>query len=106
MTFHQALINLFLMLGTFFCVVATIGILRLPDVFLRIHAATKASTLGLIFLCLATALRFSQPTIIAKCLLIILFLFLTTPISAHLIARAAKKRNNPMADKTCIDEYT
>lgn len=102
-------ISILLGLGTFFCAVATIGILRLPDVFLRIHAATKASTFGILFLATATALRFgsgeASVAVNTKCALLVVFLFLTAPVSAHLIGRAARKRQNPQSERTTIDEY-
>lgn len=102
----QILMNPLLMLGTFFCIVASLGVLRLPDVFLRIHAASKASTLGVIFLSIATAIRFADTSpVVAKCFLIVVFLFLTAPVSAHLIGRAARKRQNPMSDRLRTDEY-
>lgn len=105
MNLINTLSDVFLGLGTFFCMVSVIGILRLPDVFLRLHAASKASTLGLIFLCLATALNFQEPHAIAKSLIVVAFVFLTAPVSGHLIARAAKRRKNPLTKATVTDEY-
>ena len=102
-------LNTCLVLGTFFCAVATIGILRMPDVFLRIHTATKASTLGVMLLALAGVLKYwDSPefaSVAAKSALIVIFLLLTTPVAAHLIGRAARARENPMSDKTSLDEY-
>ncbi|HVJ65157.1 MAG TPA: monovalent cation/H(+) antiporter subunit G [Bdellovibrionota bacterium] len=102
-------INACLVLGTFFCAVATIGILRMPDVFLRIHTATKASTLGLMLLALSGVLKFwGSPefaAVAAKSALIVIFLLLTTPVAAHLIGRAARARANPTSAKMSLDEY-
>jgi len=76
--------------GLFFMLVAAIGVLRMPDLFTRMHAATKASTLGISGILLA-ALVYFQATgaVTTKVALIILFFFLTAPVGAHALGRAA-----------------
>jgi multicomponent Na+:H+ antiporter subunit G len=105
----EFLMNASLIAGTFFCVVAVVGILRMPDVFLRIHTVSKASTLGVALLALATCLKFwGSPDfapVATKCALIVIFLLLTAPVSAHLIGRAAKNRGNALSERTTLDEY-
>ena len=80
---------LFFILGSFLMFLAGLGLLRLPDVFLRMSAATKASTLGAGFILLAAALYFEDLGTTSRALATIFFLVLTGPVAAHRIARAA-----------------
>lgn len=76
--------------GLFFMLVAAIGVLRMPDLFTRMHAATKASTLGISSILLAALVYFQASGAVAtKVVLIILFFFLTAPVGAHALGRAA-----------------
>ncbi len=81
------------LLGSIFFLISAIGLLRLPDFFCRIHAPTKAATLGTILLGLSSVLRsLGQGTLIwVEDLAIILFLFLTVPVSSQVLARAASR---------------
>ncbi|MFY9209531.1 MAG: monovalent cation/H(+) antiporter subunit G [Aestuariivita sp.] len=78
-----------LILGGAFTLVAGIGIFRMPDVFIRMHASTKVGTLGSGLILAAVAVYFQEPSVIFKVVLVILFLVLTAPIGAHMIGRAA-----------------
>ena len=78
-----------LLVGSFFILVGAIGLVRLPDVFMRLHAPTKATTLGVGGMLLASMAWSLAATPSLKELLITLFLFVTAPVSAHLLARAA-----------------
>jgi multicomponent Na+:H+ antiporter subunit G len=75
--------------GALFIGLAGIGILRMPDLYSRLHAASKAATLGVAFLAIAVVLNFEDWSIGFRAIAFGLVLFLTAPISAHLIARAA-----------------
>lgn len=81
----------FLISGGFFLLVGSIGLFRLPDFFMRLHAPTKASTLGIGSVLMASIIFFSfkGDGISIKEFLIILFMFLTAPISAHMLSKAA-----------------
>ncbi len=82
----------FLLVGSFFVLVGAIGLARLPDFFMRLHAPTKATTLGVGGVLLASMTHFlllGEPG--ARELLITLFLFVTAPVSAHMLARAGLK---------------
>ena len=84
------LIAALLVTGAFFTLVGAIGLVRLPDVFMRLHAPTKASTLGLGSLLVASMLHAAtQGRFGLAELLITLFVFLTAPVSANLMAQAA-----------------
>lgn len=75
--------------GAVFSLLAAIGILRLPDLYTRMHAASKAGTLGAGFLLTAIALISFDMSVVLRALAGFTFLLLTAPVSAHLLARAA-----------------
>jgi multicomponent K+:H+ antiporter subunit G len=87
----EALISLLILAGAFFTLAGSIALVRFPDFFLRLHGPTKATTLGVGSLLIASALFFSwqEEQIRFPELLIMLFLFMTAPVSAHLLAKAA-----------------
>lgn len=95
-----------LWIGAIFTLVAAVGILRLPDVFLRMHAAAKAGTVGVISSLLALTLHFDDPAIRVRAVLIALFLCITAPIVAQVLARAALAARTPMCPRTQCDEWT
>lgn len=90
--------------GSVFAFLAAVGVLRMPDVFTRMQASTKASTLGLGCLLAGAALRFSDLASIIELVSIGLFLLLTTPVSAHMIARAAYRADVRLWEGTVLDE--
>ena len=86
---RDLLTAVFLLSGVFFSLVAGIGIVRLPDLYLRMHAASKTTSLGLVGLLLAILVHFGSYEVITKVLVVILFSFLTSPVGAHMIGRSA-----------------
>lgn len=93
-----------LITGTLFCLVAAVGMLRLPDTLIRMHAATKAGTLGTGFILAAEAVATDDLGTTIRAVAVIVFLLLTAPVGAHLIGRAAYHRGIHLFDKTWIDE--
>ena len=87
-----ALIVLFAAIGVFFTFVAAVGMLRLPDVYSRSHAATKADTLGAGFSILAVALYFGTVGEVLRAVILLVFIYYTNPTAAHAITRAAYSR--------------
>lgn len=86
----EALTAAFLVAGSFFLLVGALGLLRLPDVFMRLHAPTKASTLGVGGFLIASILAsFARETPGVHELLITVFVFVTAPVSANMLAMAA-----------------
>jgi len=77
------------LLGGAFAVIASVGILRLPDVLTRMHASTKAGTLASALILVAGALHFGEMHVTATAIATILFLMLTAPIAAHMLGRSA-----------------
>lgn len=91
--------------GIFFMVVAGIGVLRLGDFFLRIHAPTKAATLGLISLLAATAIAVRAEVLVTKAILAFLFIAATAPVGAHILSRAAYRTGAGKPRGPRVDEY-
>ena len=86
----EFILSLLVLVGAFFVLVGSVGLVRLPDFFTRLHAPTKATTLGLGCLLLASIGWVSRNGELSLHeVLITLFLFLTAPVSAHLLAKAA-----------------
>jgi multicomponent Na+:H+ antiporter subunit G len=77
-----------LALGLIFCLLAAVGIVRMPDIYTRMQASTKAGTLGISFIIVAVAVHFGDAITALQAGLVIAFLFLTAPIASHLIARS------------------
>lgn len=75
--------------GGAFAFIAGLGVLKFSDVLNRMHASTKAGTLGSALTLVATALHFENTSVTTKAVATILFLLLTAPIAAHMIGRAA-----------------
>jgi multicomponent Na+:H+ antiporter subunit G len=94
-----------LLIGALFVLVAAMGIVRLPDLLMRMHAATKAGTLGAGLLLIAIAVSSPEPGVVARAVATIVFLLLTAPIAAHLIARAAYHTGEAaLWEHTSVDE--
>lgn len=87
--FVQYAAGVLLIAGSLFGALAGLGVLRLPDLYTRMHAASKAGAVGAGFILLAVALAGFDGPVALRATLGILFLLLTTPIAAHLLARAA-----------------
>lgn len=95
---------LLLLLGIAFVFIAGIGVVRMPDLFLRMSASTKAATLGLMLILLGTAVYFREVGITSRAIATAIFVFLTAPVSAHLIGRAAYSDGVKLWEKTQLDE--
>ncbi|MEF1230595.1 monovalent cation/H(+) antiporter subunit G, partial [Vibrio fortis] len=82
------IVGVLLCLGTLFTLIASLGILRMPDLYTRMHAATKAGTVGLASLLLAVAIAIPDITVISRVIGTMLFIFITAPVAAHLLGKA------------------
>lgn len=89
--------------GTFIVTIGVYGIIRMPDTFTRLHAASKSVFLGLITLLLASALT-GEPGIILRVGMIAFFLLMTTPVSSHVIGKAYFHRRGRMRARDAVDE--
>lgn len=90
--------------GSLFTLVASLGLLRLPDVYTRMHAASKAGTMGSCVILLALAITADDWPISVRALVGISFFLLTVPISSHLLAKAAHSAGFPASDVTVRDD--
>lgn len=93
-----------MLLGSAFCLLGAVGMVRMPDLFTRLQAATKTGTLGVGCIMVGVAVHFGDLGITARSVLVVVFLFMTAPIAAHVIARAAYFVAVPLWDRTAIDE--
>ena len=89
--------------GGIFLLLGALGILRLPDVYNRLQAGTKCTTLGAF--CTIVGVGIAEPGWIFKALIVAVFVLLTNPISAHALARASYKSAVPLSDATVVDKY-
>jgi multicomponent Na+:H+ antiporter subunit G len=101
---REILSGALLLVGATFILLAAVGVLRMPDVFTRMQAATKAASLGAGCMLLGVAVFFAQLDVTMRALLIIAFVFLTAPVSAHMVARAAYAAGVPLWEGTVLDE--
>lgn len=90
MTPLEVVTLLIMLVGVFFVAVSSIGLVRLPDLYTRVHAGGKSGTLGIIGLLLGTGVFFiTDIRIVFKMLILIAFFFITGPVAAHMLDRAA-----------------
>ena len=90
-------------LGVFVMTIGVYGAIRMPDLYTKLHAMSKTVFLGVISLCLSSAVT-GDPQVIFRVALITAFLIVTTPIAAFVIARAAYLREEPMESPEPVDE--
>ena len=90
-------------LGVVIMTMGVYGVIRMPDVYTQLHAASKAVFLGVISLCFASIVT-GDVAIVARVALIAVLLLLTTPVSAHVIARGAYRERLRMETPGAIDE--
>lgn len=98
----EFLVSALILLGALFALLGSVGLARLPDFFTRLHGPTKATTLGVGAMVLASAIFFSatQPGFSLHEIAVMVFLFITAPVTAHLLAKAAlHRRGNPQAKR-------
>ncbi|HHM8111953.1 TPA: Na+/H+ antiporter subunit G [Pseudomonas aeruginosa] len=98
----EIIVSAFLLLGSTFVLIGAIGLYRLRDFFMRLHGPTKATTLGVGGVIVASLIYFSnrQAGISLHELLISLFLFISAPVSAYMLAKAAVLQQLPLEKKT------
>lgn len=98
--------SILVVLGAIFCAISAFGLIRLPDVYLRSHAATKSATFGVLCLLGGGFLYFwfKDGSISVKLLLAILFVFITSPVAGHLNGRAAYRSGVPLWKNSIRDD--
>jgi multicomponent Na+:H+ antiporter subunit G len=88
--------------GALILVVASLGLVRMPDIYNRMQTGTKATTLGTIFFFVGVG--FYHPEWFPKILILIVFIAFTNPISSHVLTRAAHYLKIPLTEKTKVDK--
>lgn len=96
-------VSALILMGCLFCLVAAVGLIRLPDTLIRMHAATKAGTLGAGLILTAVAVFFADIGTVFRALLALVFLYMTAPVAAHLIGRAAYRSGLQLFSRTWVD---
>jgi multicomponent Na+:H+ antiporter subunit G len=103
--FGDVVAAILLLIGSIFTLSASIGLLRLPDVYSRMHAASKAGTLGSCVILLALAVVEADISVATRVVAAIIFFIITAPISAHLLARAALTAGYPLWRGSVRNEF-
>lgn len=93
-----------LLVGAMLCLIAGIGLVKLPDVLSRLHAATKPQALGLLLALIGVALRLREGRALGTLALIGFFQLITTPVASHMVGRAAYRTGQADADSLVRDE--
>lgn len=99
-------VAILLIMGSFFMFLAGLGTFRFPDLYSRMHAATKASSFGIGLMLTGFILYSFSWYLFIESLLIMAFIFITAPVAAHMLGRAGYLLNVPQYEKTVIDEMT
>ncbi len=86
----DVLISVLILAGSFFILVAAIGIVRFDNLYSRLHAGTKAPSFGIFLIALGVSIFFNDPVVYIKGLFIVLFIYLTAPLAAHAIIKSFK----------------
>ncbi|HWH24838.1 MAG TPA: monovalent cation/H(+) antiporter subunit G [Candidatus Limnocylindria bacterium] len=98
------LASVLVLLGALLMLLAAVGVVRMPDVYTRMQASTKAASLGAGTALLAVAFHFPEASVVVRAVLAIGFIFLTAPISAHMIVRAAYFMGVPLWERSTVDD--
>jgi len=99
----QIFVGVLLVVGALFALIASLGLLRLQDVYMRMHAGSKAGTLGSGLMLLALAILAADAGVVTRAIAGVIFFLLTAPLAAHLLATASYRAGyRPCAD-TKID---
>jgi multicomponent Na+:H+ antiporter subunit G len=101
---QMAIVFVLMLTGALLMALAGLGILRMPDTFLRMSATAKAGTLGAGLILLGAAIYFNDLAIYTRALAIVVFLMLTAPVAAHMIGRAAYFDGVPLWQGTVQDD--
>lgn len=100
----QILSSSLFLIGVAFMLIAAIGVVRMPDIFMRLHCSTKSATLGVGCVMLGAALHFGEFAIWARAIAVVAFIFVTAPVAGHILGRAAYLARAPLWEGTLSDE--
>ena len=97
------LVSLLVVVGGLFALLASLGVLRFPDLYTRMHAASKAGTVGSSLLLIAAGLHAGDGAILLRALAGVVFLLMTAPVAAHLLAKAAHRSGHKLDRASVMD---
>lgn len=97
--------SIFLFTGSVFMLISALGIVRLPDLYTRMHAATKASSLGIMLILASLCIYFFTWVLLMKAILSVVFIFATVPVASHLLAGTGHMLNVKKWKNTVADEW-
>ena len=97
--------HILIIIGILFDIFGCIGLIRFPDVYNRLQASTKCVTLGTILLLIGVAVVSGSGPIISKAIICAVFILLTSPTSAHAIAKGAYASGVELWEKSVVDKY-
>ncbi|MEM1552751.1 MAG: Na+/H+ antiporter subunit G [Candidatus Bathyarchaeia archaeon] len=102
----EFVVSFFLLIGAFFAFIGALGLVRMPDFYTRMHTPTKATTMGSIGILIASTIYFTAQTGRLNVLepVIIFFLFLTAPIGAHFLSKAALHLGVKPLEQTLLEK--
>lgn len=106
MTALEWIASVCFLLGCALTLIAAIGLVRFPDLLSRMHAATKPQTLGLVLSMAGLAVSLGSSQLTWKLMIVVLFQFMTAPVSAHIVGRAGYRTHKVRADLLDVDELT
>lgn len=99
-----AVVSVLLLAGCLLALLAALGLHRFPDLFCRMHAATKPATLGMLLVAVGVGVTTISDGSFSKLLLVVVLQFLTIPVAAHMVGRAAYRSGSQLSDLTVMDE--
>jgi multicomponent Na+:H+ antiporter subunit G len=105
LTFVQAVGITVIAVGVAFDLFGCIGLVRLPDVYNRLQAATKCVTVGTCFILVGTLFVLGSAPVTVRGLICIVFILITSPTAAHALARAAHRSGVPLCEGSVVDRY-
>ncbi|MEM8738763.1 MAG: monovalent cation/H(+) antiporter subunit G [Planctomycetota bacterium] len=96
---------IFVLIGLFFFGLGAVGVVRMPDTYHRLHAATKCATLGLIGLLVGIVFHIGTGAVDAKVAVVVVFAFVAGPVGSHMLAKAALRVGDEQWEGTLSDEH-
>jgi multicomponent Na+:H+ antiporter subunit G len=95
----RIIISILLLAGSFFILIASIGLIRLKDLYSRLHAATKAPSFGIFLILIGVSIYFNTPMVYIKSLFVVVFIYLTAPLATHAIIKSFKDQDKDEGEK-------
>ena len=95
----KIIVSVLLLAGSFFILIASIGLIRFKDLYSRLHAATKAPSFGIFLILIGVSIYFNTPMVYIKSLFVVVFIFLTAPLATHAIIKSFQEPNKDDNEK-------